>query len=133
MGDYILWLREQNAVCTCPELQELHKQKIKVNGLEIKCGDFKSSLDFKRLSEKDEKSLEDYRKAIVQLDKEVKEYYSQMKEYGKIGLIHFTLHDIKEEIPLRNITYSEAIKKLNEKQLVTIHCSECRQQLDIAV
>jgi len=130
---YIASLEDGNGYCECPVLSDLFKQRRKAEGLDGKCDLLKRNIDLNHPKPEDREFLEDYRRTTEELKKEVGIYYKELSTLVDQGPLRARRHDEVKLVPIDYITPQDARALLKEESsIITIHCSNCEKQIDVA-
>lgn len=130
---YLEQLMQRSAYCACPGLAELFEKRKAARDLEARCEFFKSNADLEHPTPEDEEFLLDYRQEVDNLKHAVHEYYRSLYQHAAQGRVYFALHDATQEKVTEMLSVEKAQRLLKEnKPLISIHCSRCDQQIDVA-
>lgn len=124
-------LEPRSGYCACPQLQELFKARKEALGIQQQCDSLKAEADLEDPNPSDLRYLIGYKDAVKKFRDSVSCYYALLDTSAKQKQISFRAHEGKGLE--REISFLEAKQLLKKKKIpVTIHCSRCRQQIDIA-
>jgi hypothetical protein len=130
--EYLIYLETKNSYCACPELETLYEKRRQASKLEEECDLFRAEGNPDIPQESDRQFLNDYIEKIAELRTISREYHILADQFSQEGKLKLRLHDSKQLKPVGDIS-SESIRALlEEDQIITIHCGECDQQIDIA-
>jgi hypothetical protein len=132
---YIQNLENINNYCSCQNLSKLFEKRRKAESLEKRCNFFSGNADLENPKPEDKAFLLDYKKNAENLKKLVSEYYRELENSLATGELKLVIHDDKRYSPIKEIDSKEAknlLKDSKEKPIITIHCSKCNQQIDLA-
>lgn len=126
-------LEKQNGYCNCPDLSKLFERRKYAESLEAKCDFFKQNANLENPEPSDRQFLEDYREAAQQLEDAAQQYHRDLTTLATEGKLKFMLHDEEKCCPVGSISREVASYLLDKGEpIITIHCSECNQQIDLA-
>jgi hypothetical protein len=132
--EYILRLEGQNAYCRCPNLQGLFANRNIVLNLEARCDALKAQINLDEVQEDDLPRLTTYQRHAEALKLRAKRYYQRIFSLAENGELKIILHDSTKFKPLGKIHYERARDLMDKgNAIVTIHCSDCSQQIEVAV
>lgn len=129
--EYIGYLKTLNRSCECPVLQELYRLKEGTRGLVDKCAHMKAEADLENPREDDLDYLKKYRKNIIDGVTTCDEYYSKLTQMIDDETLELFFHDEKKNYEKRKINKNLLVDLLNKKKIITTHCRNCNQQIDI--
>jgi hypothetical protein len=133
--DYLKILELRNGYCSCPQLAELFRTRKTADGLERLCEHFKTEADLQNPKPSDREFLADYKRRAEELKQASEGYHRLLTREAEKGKVRFVLHDVGRQSPVGKISFSEAMSLLNENDseiIITMHCSNCNQQIDVA-
>lgn len=131
-SEFLAYLEGQNKQCKCPELEELFVLRKKASTLVERCDNYKSQVDVENPSPEDEELLLNYRDDSKKMQNAIRQYYE--KQAQLVNQNHLSLYLRIETNPnlLRKLSPAEAEESSRQRKIITIHCSTCMQQTDIA-
>jgi len=132
---YREFLEAKNGYCSCPTLAELFAQRKKAESLEKRCEFFKTEVDLANPKAEDLKFLKDYRQLVLEFRKACKDYYKTLNDSILQGTAVLNLHDAQKKSLVGRIKYEQAapiVKNASKNLIITVNCSNCDQQIDLA-
>jgi hypothetical protein len=129
--DYIAYLQNQNGYCECPELAELTIRGKRVASLADICGMFQRNMGLEVLRQRDLEFFPKYINAIKRFKTAIDVYTTLMNALLDDGVLKARLHRPPYSLPGPFINPKQAREILSEENgcLLTMHCSECEQQI----
>jgi len=132
--DYLRKLEARNGYCGCPNLRELFEKRKQAEILELICNGFQSESDMDNPRQEDSAFLGDYKRNAEELNKAAEQYHVLLTETARRGELRFVLHDPAKAKPIGKIDYREVPALVGDGSdvIISVHCSSCNQQIDIA-
>jgi len=135
LKDYIEQLENKNGYCQCQDLAPLYEQRKRTESLFPSCKAFQADVDLKNPLPQDRPFIQKYKEKVREVHGEAEEYYNQLTNLVSSGRLRLTHHNSEELKPLRPISLGELELIVdnveNERAIVTVHCSNCDQQIDL--
>lgn len=125
-------IEELNGYCNCKDLIDLYKIKRKASPLGKKCNNLENKIDFKTPAEKDRVPLEILKENRIDLDNFVNAYYQELNALIKKGRLELYYHNENNNYFKEKVKSNSALELLKQNKIVTIHCANCDQQIDLA-
>jgi hypothetical protein len=130
--EYLTQLTSENGYCSCPPLQNLFELRKRADKLEALADFYKGNVDLENPVEADREILEDYRDTAEQLHEAAEDYHVSLTHHIKAEKLYLTLHDPKRLHPLAKIGFKETQNLTGRGAIMTIHCANCDQQIDLS-
>ena len=117
---YIVDLENKNGYCNCPNLSRLFSLKKEAISLEEICDCLKE--DF---------PSEKYQGVSEQFRKKVNKYYQELTSLVIGKKLRLILHTGERYYHERELNLTELEKLRKKNPIITVHCSNCNQQIDL--
>lgn len=125
---------KQSIPCLCQGLRELFAKKEVAASLEKKCDFLKRNADLDNPAREDRAYLVNYEEEVRKFKSEVRAYHESLYQRAASSSVYFALHDAAQNKVVEYLALERAQRLLQESNpLMTIHCSRCDQQIDVAV
>jgi len=123
-------LEALNGYCACEGLQDLYVLRKKSEELNALC----NTLDQKIVegSGKVFEIIPFYEETVNKFEASVQDYYTKLNEAIKKGDIKFVLRGSPDLSIQEYITNEQVAPLLQENKIITMHCSKCNNQVDLA-
>lgn len=129
--EYISYLENQNSYCECPDLAELFGLGRAAERESNRADFMKDNVDLQDVSPNDRPFLLDYRHSVQKLNTTIERYKLALDKSIINRRISLMLHDDKTFSPSGIITTRQYEELLPKDPIVTFHCSNCNQQIDV--
>jgi len=130
--EYVLLIEELNGYCSCKELKNLSDLGRRIKSIDEKCYALESSIDFEDPKQEDRVSLELLKEKKEGLENLINnDYNPELNNLIKQKKLKLFYHDEKNNYKKKEIDSEETLKLSGQNKIITIHCSNCDQQIDL--
>ena len=132
--EYLKQLEAQSGSCSCEQMQGLYSLMRNSESLAKRCDAFKADVDLDNPQEGDLEILLQYKKIAEKFHESFREYQDRLKIMIDIGEVSLQTHYPPEstEYPTtRKINQKDFEKYFEEGNIISLHCPNCEQQIDI--
>lgn len=127
------FITKQSKQCVCPNLANVFARQKFAASLEARCDFLKRELNPDAHVVDDLQYLTDYRNEIKKFKDAVQAYHALLYQRAAEGRAYFALHDAAQNKVIEHLPLERAQGLLREgSPLISIHCSRCDQQIDVA-
>lgn len=128
---YLEQLETKNRSCRCTNLKLLFTLRKKINRLKERCEYFFTESTYPNIEPENREFNLAYHIAYVQLNRAEQAYTRELGRLIDNGELSLMLHNGFTKSKLGYITLPQARKSVNDEDKdITIHCSNCLQQID---
>lgn len=131
-NEYPSLIEELNGHCSCNELKKLYDLGKRIISIDEKCYNLERSIDFENPKQKDRVPLELLKEKKEGLKSLINNNYNpelnNLIEQKKLKLFY---HDEENNYKKKEIDSEETLKLSKQNKIITIHCFNCDQQIDL--
>ena len=129
---YLSLLGTRNGYCGCPEMGPLYEKRKEAGKLEAECTRLNKEVDLNEPRERDRAFLESYERATHDLKRASESYHVVLTRFVKERRVKLRLHNLERATAFEEVSPEIVRELLKKHNIITIHCSGCDQQIDIA-